>query len=294
MIYPFSEVYGHLLTWLLSPSAAIETNARTGHRVAVGHGATSFRISLEDNNLPTPGLRKVFPKSVAAEVAWFALGTQESEFITKHAPLWEKFVERIYIDPENDKLFRGKEQFDGVKAAYGYRWAHHFGRDQLHLGIEALRADPTDRRVYISTWDPALDGLGAKGQTNVPCPVGFNLTVLEGKLHSALFLRSSDVFVGLPYDVMGHALLMRLIANDLKVELGSLHVTLGHAHLYETHWEMAREALQQVPVVPTFPMPLVYTLDHIVAAPDAFVEQFKENALKAEWPSFNPKPFVVE
>lgn len=283
-----SDVYGQLLTWLLSDASVVETNARTGSRVAVGVGPTSFRLDLSDRVLPTVGLRRLYPRSAAAEVAWYLMGTQDAAFITKYAPLWDKFIEDI----PNRHWPTGPATVRGVAAAYGYRWRHHFARDQLELAVRALRDDPSDRRVLVSAWDPSLDGLGARGQANVPCPAFFTLSIVGGRLHSALFLRSSDVFVGLPYDVMGHALLMAAIAETLDVGLGHAHFTLAHAHLYECHWDMARECLRREPVVPSIEMP-DWGLFDIVDAPDGYVAHVTDLCSGAVWPSYAPRPEVV-
>lgn len=285
---PFHDSYAAILTWVLH--GAIETNARTGVQVKVGRGGTSFRVDLSDGLLPTVGRRKTFPKSAAAEVAWYLQGTQDATFIRKYAPLWDKFVELIDI---KGGLFMEDRAVEGVKAAYGYRWRRHFGRDQVGLAVEALRKDPSDRRCYVSAWDPAEDGLGAVGQRNVPCPAAFTFSMLGNELHSSIALRSSDVFVGLPYDVMGHALLMDAVARELGATPGVMHVTLAHAHLYESHWDMAGEMLRQEPVVPEMRLPC-FTLSRIEADPDDYVLAYAEEAKRHEWPAYNPRPEVIE
>jgi thymidylate synthase len=275
----FHDTYRGLLSWVLE--GKVELNDRTRTRVRVGRGGASFSIDLRNGILPTIGCRKTFPRSAAAEVAWFLLGTQSAAFIHTYAPMWDKFVEELQPG-----------RF-GVKAAYGYRWRRYFDRDQIALVLAALREDSSDRRCYVGAWDPATDGLGASGQKNVPCPVGFSVSILDGELHSALTLRSSDVFVGLPYDIMGHALLMNAFAIELGVATGVLHVTLAHAHLYEHHWDMAVEALAQAPVVPQLPFP-GWTIEQIVQSPDQYVTDFAAVAKLFEWPEYNPKPFLVE
>lgn len=279
MLIPFYDAYAAVLAWVLH--GPVETNARTGVRVKVGRGGTSFRVDLSEGVLPTVGFRKTFPRSAAAEVAWYLQGTQDATFIRKYAPLWDKFVEEL------------PSRVVGVKAAYGYRWRSHFGRDQIRLAVEALRKDPSDRRCYVSAWDPAEDGLGKLGQRNVPCPAAFTFSALGEELHSSIVLRSSDVFVGLPYDVMGHALLVDAVARELGLRPGVMHVTLAHAHLYESHWDMAAEMLRQEPVVPELPLPGV-ALSGIEADPDGYVLSVAAEAKRHEWPAFNPKPEVIE
>lgn len=313
---PFFDAYGAILTWVFE--GKVETNERTGARVRVGRGGTSFRVDLSDGMLPTIGFRKTFPKSAAAEVAWYLQGTQDASFIRQHAPLWDKFVEEIPYDMGRAlsnslpctpmalkyRKYRTIEAngrqvpvsppfFEGVKAAYGYRWRSHFGRDQIRLAIEALRKDHSDRRVYVSAWDPAEDGLGEVGQRNVPCPTSFTFSVLNGELHSSLLLRSSDVFVGLPYDVMGHALLMDAMAQELRLRPGVMHVTLAHAHLYECHWQMAVDALHQEPVLPRLQLP-GWSVSQIERGPDDYVTRYADEAKQLTWPTYSPQPEVVE
>lgn len=284
---PFFDAYGAIVAWVFSGET--ELNERTGVRVKVGRGGTAFRVDLRDGLLPTVGFRKTFPKSAAAEVAWYLRGEQDATFIRKYAPLWDKFVELLPL--RADSL--SSQQVEGVKAAYGYRWRRHFGRDQIRLAVEALKRDPSDRRCYVSAWDPAEDGLGALGQRNVPCPAAFTFSVLGGELHSSIILRSSDVFVGLPYDVMGHALLMDAVAHELRLRPGVMHVTLAHAHLYESHWELTTEMMKQEPVVPPMLLP-GWTLSQIERAPDDYVVRYAEEAKQMTWPTFNPRPEVVE
>ena len=291
----FPDIYEELL-WKLLRRGVEERNERTGHTVRVlPFGPTSFSLDLSELMLPVAGNRKLFPATAAAEVAWMLMGTQDASFMLRHAKVvWEKFVEDSWPDmgpdglPENPHLGPVKI----VKAAYGYRWRKKFGRDQLRLAIEALKCNPSDRRIWISTWDPARDGLGALGQLNVPCPVGFTLSIVDGRLCSAYMLRSSDVFVGLPYDVMGHAMLMQAIAVELKVDLGVMHFTLAHPHLYDSHFEFAEESLHhkqkhQVPMI------LGRTVDRIVEDPDGYVELYRTVGKTVKWPDFCPRPDVI-
>jgi len=279
---PFHETYKQLLKDLLESD--VEMNNRTGVNIKVSDTPISFNVDLSDGVLPTIGVRKTFPKSAAAEVAWFISGEQDVSFIKMYAPMWDKFSETIKKDDA---------EIEGVLAAYGYRWRNHFGRDQLTDAVEALKKDPSNRRIYISAWDAATDGLLEEGQSNVPCPVGFTLSIVKGKLNSAVMLRSSDVFVGLPYDVMGHSLLMDSIAKTLNVDLGIMHTTLAHPHLYQFHWKMAEQCLNNDIKIPALQMPH-WSLEEIENKPNEYVEKIRQDSLKHEWPEYNPKPFVVD
>lgn len=287
---PFCEHYEELLQQLLRSPA--EANVRTGTRVRVLPGAASFTLDLSHRVLPTAGLRRVYPRVAAAETAWYVSGEQDVAWMRRHAAIWDKFVEPIRVRTFEDDVFVGYDTFNGVRAAYGYRWRRHFGRDQLRLAVDALRRDPSDRRVAVSAWDPSEDGLGAPDQLNVPCPAMFTLCVVGGRLNSTMLLRSSDVFVGLPYDVMGHALLMDALAVELGLSVGRATFALAHAHLYECHWDMATIACTQVPTVPPMVLP-GWSLSAIEDDRDAYVAAVAEASDRHAWPPYVPRPEVV-
>ena len=277
----FRHTYAELLSSLLfGDKAHHEINERTGQGIR-SLPPTSFSIDLSNNILPVCGVRKTYPATAAAEVAWFIQGTKDPEFISRYAPIWDKF----------------KEEDGTIEAAYGPRWRSHFGRDQLVDAIETLAKDPTDRRCWISTWDPATDGLGQPSKS-VPCPVGFSLSIRDGRLNSALMIRSSDVFVGLPYDVMGHALLMRIIASSIgRTALGTMHVTLAHPHLYDVHKEMGWQAMVSPPGDASLIMPRDWELFGVEKNPEKYVQHIKELAsfdlAAGKAPVFSCKPELV-
>ena len=283
VVRTFREAYEPLLN-RLQRCAHEEVNERTGSRISVLEHPTSFCLDMAGRRLPMCGVRRLYPATAAAEVAWFLQGTKRVGFIRGYAPIWDKFVE---------------DDGDTVEAAYGHRWRNHFGRDQVDLAVRTLADNPTDRRVWISAWDPAADGLGATGQRNVPCPVGFSLSIVEGRLNSALFIRSSDVFVGLPYDVMGHALVMDAVATSIvarwtgALQLGFMHVTLAHPHLYEAHYGQARDALAGGPSDDAITMP-GWGIYNIVSSPDSYVATVKAAAADRRQPTYSCKPEVIQ
>lgn len=273
----FHDVYQHLLLSLLSPDAHVETNERTGERIAVSPVPVHFNLDLSDLKLPVCGVRKTFPKTAAAEVAWFLLGTRDASFIREYAPIWDKFLE---------------DDGHTIAGAYGHRWREAFGRDQVADAIKTLRRNKTDRRTVVMAWDPGSDGLGQPSK-NVPCPLGFTLSVVNGRLNSAIVLRSSDTFVGLPYDVMGHALLMNAFACSIGGVLpGVMSVTLAHPHLYLKHEQMAREALGGRGSLDTRVMP-PWSVEQIEDDPHGYVENVRLTFAGITQPTYHCRPEVI-
>lgn len=205
----------------LDPIVNTEVNNRTGERIFIAEPVMQY-FSIElglSNTLPVPINRQYYPAVAAAEVAWQFLGAKDAEFINHYAPkLWDKFTD------ENGE----------IETAYGYRWQSHFGRNQLDAALEALKTDKTNRQIVISAWDPRSDGLGGPQPLNIPCPIGFVANVTKSNtLNAMVFIRSSDVLVGLPYDVMSYALTLDAMAASLGLKLGHIGFSLAHAHAYE-------------------------------------------------------------
>jgi thymidylate synthase len=303
----FHEVYYGLLTELLYRGVT-ETNARTKTQIKMLQGAFSFKLDLNNGRLPVAGNRRYFPHVSAAEVAWQFMGTRDPSFILKHAPkLWSKFVEY-----ETTHLGTVTAQEPVLKTAYGWRWRKAFGRDQLMLAVKELKENPTNRQLWVQAWDPRSDGLGGPQPKNIPCPLGFSVSRFQDDIHMSVFVRSSDVFVGLPYDVMAYGLTLDAIAATVGCRPASLHFTLAHPHLYEPHWNMARactgvewsagewrEAKEFAgaskewasDVQPNLPG---WDIQAVLDAPDAYVSIVKALSQRTRQNSWNPLPVVVE
>lgn len=176
---------------------------------------------------PLLTLRKIPIKLFCAEVVWMITGEKHMEFLRRFTSVWDDFAEA-----------------DGtMETAYGYRWRHHFGRDQLLDLVEHLRIEPTSRQGVVIMWDPASDGLTAPKKKNVPCPFCFTANIIGNKLNLHLVIRSNDMMLGNPHDTAGFALLQSMLAQELGVGVGKLTVSISHAHIYENHFDQAREIL---------------------------------------------------
>lgn len=257
-----------------------EVNERTGIKIASLDGGISFKLSLTNERLPVPGNRRYCIRLAAAEAAWQLTGTKDPAWILEKAPnLWGKFV-------EDDGL---------IQAAYGYRWRRHFERDQVAMALDALKKDPTNRQVYISTWDPRCDGLGAPNQPkNIPCVVGFSLARGENHtLNMSVFMRSSDIFVGLPYDMMCYALTLDAFAASLNLRPNRLHFTLAHAHVYEPHFTLLPPSLSRAWYEDVSPVLPAWTVEAISADPEGYLAHVRRLTGRVNKCEYDPKPEVV-
>ena len=83
---------------------------------------------------------------------------------------------------------------DTIHGAYGHRWIHHFGRNQIQLVADLLRADPTTRRAVMGMWDPRSD---LTPHADLPCNTQIMFRVIEGKLDMTVINRSNDLIWGM-------------------------------------------------------------------------------------------------
>ena len=205
-------------------------NQRTGTKIkALPNRVIGYSIG---STLPLINSRKMFPATAFAELCWTLSGVRNLDWLQQHTKMWDDFA--------NDN--------NEVEAAYGFRWRHMFGRDQLLTAIEALKKDPSDRQIFISAWDNGKDGLGNRWTSNVPCPTCFSMNIINNKLNLTLFLRSSDTIVGLPYDMLMYSLLAIVVTNELRLKYpklrpGSIAAILSHAHIYEAHYDIAQNLI---------------------------------------------------
>lgn len=150
--------------------------------------------------------------------------------------------------------FNGRlEQYadDGVlRGAYGPRMRRWGGAvDQLRRVIEILTEDPDSRRALIQLYDPARD---TAGHRDVPCTLGFQFHLRQGRLDMTTSMRGQDVWIGLPYDVFFYTVLHELVAGWLGAELGEFRHHVGSLHIYDRDLERA-EAMTAVTALPTMP-----------------------------------------
>lgn len=174
-----------------------------------------------------PGRKLNYP-FMAAEFVWIFCGRDDLEMIGHYNKEIAKFS-------DDGKHFFG---------AYGPRW-----RGQIPAIVENLRRDHDSRQAVVSIWRP--ESLRANGEKmgdhipskDVPCTLTMQYMLRNEKLEAAVVMRSSDAWLGLPYDIFNFAMLQRAVAAELAKEPGPLTLFIGSSHLYERNLEAARSVV---------------------------------------------------
>lgn len=100
--------------------------------------------------------------------------------------------------------------------------------------VEQLRTQADTRQAVGVVFAPT------PGRSkDVPCTLSFQWLLRDGKLHCVATMRSSDLWLGLPYDIFNFTQLTNSLAGEVGVDVGSFVITLGSAHLYEHNQEDA-------------------------------------------------------
>lgn len=169
-------------------------------------------------------------------------------------------AEWLWILSGSDRLapiarFNGKiSEFsdDGVvlSGAYGPRIM-----SQIPWVLEKLN-DSDTRQAVITIWSPT-----PKSSKDIPCTVYLQFFRRTDTIHLIVGMRSSDIWLGLPYDFFVFSQLLNCVCGELNCRVGFVQFNLGSSHLYERDAERAKTVLDRrglgesrdSPALPGFP-----------------------------------------
>lgn len=139
------------------------------------------------------------------------------------------------INSWNPALSKFQGSYSNYPGAYGYRLRNAFGFDQLNYTYDALLNNPNSRQVLLDIWKPDIDFPIHQGKPNnddIPCNIVSLLKIRKGKLYWTQIMRSNDVYLGLPYDVLLFTSLQEVVAGWLQLELGEYTHFCDSLHYY--------------------------------------------------------------
>lgn len=117
------------------------------------------------------------------------------------------------------------------KFAYSYN-ERIWQNDQLDKIMERLKEDPDSRQLWLSIWDPNRDTDKLGGQSRVPCSLGYNFQVREGKLNIHYVMRSNDYATHMANDVYLAMRLLQYVSEHTGYPVGSFTHTIFSLHVY--------------------------------------------------------------
>lgn len=218
-----------------------------------------YRIELDlSKGFPLLTTKKMFYRGVIEELLWFISGsTNIRPLVEKGVHIWDDDAYRYYktkskgFDCGKENFIKnvlngeriGSYTFGDLGEVYGKNWRNYGekGVDQLANVIDKLENDPYNRRIIIDAYNPQTCDEAALP----PCHTFYQFYVtplLDGKrLSCQFYCRSTDIFLGLPFNIASTAALVYMLCEVCGMTPGNLIYVGGDVHLYDIHTDAARE-----------------------------------------------------
>ena len=256
--------YLQVLDHVLTHGKRKEDRTGTGTLAVFGY---QWRHNMSEG-FPLLTTKKIHWKSLVYELLWYLRGDTNIQFLKDNGvTIWDEWA-----DKNGD-----------VGPLYGKQWVKwndpvdECTINQIRNLIKMLLDNPDSRRMVVSAWNVA-----ELSQMKLPpCHVLWQTQVQDGRINLHLFMRSLDIFLGLPFDIGLYALMMKLLANFTGYSCGELLISVTDLHLYANHIEQAKLQLTREPKQ----LPLV----RIVNYPPSI---FDLNYSNFELLDYNPAPSI--
>lgn len=165
--------------------------------------------------------------SCLGELFWILSGSDRLDHIQYYLKRYDEFSD----DGITVSGAYGPRLFDGRKKS-----------TQIKKLVDFLRVQPGSRRAVVQIYSEADFELDGK---DVPCTLTLQFAIRNGLLDMITFMRSNDIFKGLPHDIFCFTMLQEMIAAQLGIGLGMYTHTVGSLHMYDTDSEKVQEFLDE-------------------------------------------------
>ena len=167
--------------------------------------------TLENIVFPHRNINTTYAKE---ELKWYWSADNSCKTIGKYAKMWLK----ISDDGETNN------------SAYGYILHKKHNKDQLNEIIQLLKQDIYSRKAVLSITDPIIDKLTTK---DFQCTIAIQFLVRHNKLVMTVYMRSNDVYFGLPYDYVYFTSIGQYVAEQLNIPFTTYIHYATSMHMYE-------------------------------------------------------------
>ncbi len=178
-------------------------------------------------------------KYLKREMAWYINADPHDLSIAEHAAQWGKIV------------LNGK-----LNSNYGSYWFGPHGVAFIH---HILKKDPMSRRAVIPMYGSDVDHMDPEAK-DVPCTLAIEFRLRDGKLNMRAIMRSQDILWGMANDLPTFSFLHEIVAALLVVQMGTLTISVGSFHVYESRMEMFNKILSTNSYLPVADRPPYITM----------------------------------
>ena len=221
-------------------------------RNGIVYSVFGIMITFDISELfPLLTTKKMFTKGIVHELLWFLKGSTNSKDLEKEGiNIWKLNSSREFLDSSG--LYNYIEGELGP--VYGWQWrsfnaeypkqlgASHNTQcvDQLKYVLQELLAPNNSRRAVISGWNPCQ----LHQMALPPCHILYTFYKDSRGLSCMMNMRSSDLFLGLPFNIASVALLTHILAKVLHLNVANIAITATDAHIYSEHIDAINKQMQ--------------------------------------------------
>lgn len=192
--------------------------------------------------------KKMFIRGIVEEILWFLRGsTDAKELQQKGVKIWDGNSSREYLDSVGLSHYTEGE----LGPVYGWQWRkfgknykndddNNIGFDQLKYIIKELMKPEISRRAVLSGWNPTQ----LSEMALPPCHILYTFYKNKNGISCMMTMRSSDLFLGLPFNIASTSILTHIIAKVLHVNPVDISVAITDAHIYDEHIDAVNEQIQ--------------------------------------------------
>lgn len=271
------QAYDDALKQILK-HGAWKTNKRTGSKTLAICGMMN-RYFLNTEYFPILTRRKVWPKSIFAELLWFISGsTNNKDLQALGANIWNPWVDTEFeqkhgyaegaFGPVYGFQLRhfGGEYGNGIGGRKGTQdktvraktecnsggcvWEEELnigsiygsgGFDQLTWMVNRIKEDPSCRRILFSLWNPPQ----FNRMRLPPCHYTFQLFIDdERRMSGMLTQRSCDFPIGIPANVQFYSALITMFAQQTGCTPYEFVHSMCDCHIYENQIPAVEQYLE--------------------------------------------------
>jgi len=243
------EEYQKLCRKILSFGKEYHNKRRNAKRLQIP--SYNFKHSFADG-FPAITNKKLFFRSIVGELLWFLRGDNDITWLNDNKiDIWNKDAFNWH------KKFGGTyswEQFNAIGQGstgqnYSKQWRNYNGNtDQIMKLVADMKSDIMGSRLKVTAWNPTeLDKTALP-----PCHTDFQVVGIPlgndefgFELHWSQ--RSTDVFLGLPFDVATFGLLAKILEAVTGFKALGIEGNLKCVHFYDNQYEAAKELLNRSP-----------------------------------------------
>lgn len=235
------------LQYLYALSETLECGSRRKGRngITTAIFAHQMRFNLQQG-FPAITTKFLAFEVVKAENLWFLDAGKDTEGRLSIKKLNEYLgkspdAKNIWTMDQERFASCGKAKFEGdCGRIYGAQWRDWKGPhgervDQIKKVITQLKEDPFGRYHIITAWNPGE----LHDMCLPPCHMKMQFFVRPSRrndkkmyLDLSMDQRSCDLFLGVPFNIAGYALLVHMVAQCVGMVPGELVITLEDCHIY--------------------------------------------------------------